>query len=209
MNVDINLFQLIILIIPGFVCRTIISSLCSNEFEKKNSSEFREFINAIIYSVIIILFAQLIASVIAFIFKIQIKSIVDQIASSGFAFEWWQYLILAVTTITIALVATVFIENRVFYGIMNFLKLTRNYSNENAWLNFIKSPNGQWIFIRDLQNDLLYSGYVEKYEIETDEKYVILSNVKVYKASNDQELYAVESMLIKCNVDSIIIEKKG
>ena len=64
-----------------------------------------------------------------------------------------------------------------------------------------------YVYIRQIKNNLTYHGFVESYSENEVVSEVALSNVKVYSYSDSELLYEVDRIYISLNKSEIIIEQ--
>jgi hypothetical protein len=57
------------------------------------------------------------------------------------------------------------------------------------------SPLNHWVVIRDIQNDLMYQGWVESFSDGLDNNEILLRDVKVFRNSDQDFLYPVQDYI--------------
>jgi len=88
--------------------------------------------------------------------------------------------------------------------------ISNKYGDENLYSNFLNENCLEWVYVKDIPNELVYMGAVEAFS-ETDAfKELVLNEVTVYQYLKDQEykeLYEVPKIYLCFAHDRVIIEK--
>jgi hypothetical protein len=63
-----------------------------------------------------------------------------------------------------------------------------------------------WVTIRDMQNDIMYQGYVVAFSDSLEKDEIFLDNVSVYQNSTGNKLYDVAGLYIPTKRENLIIE---
>tara|TARA_B100001245_G_scaffold173899_2_gene132317 strand:+ start:34374 stop:34610 length:237 start_codon:yes stop_codon:yes gene_type:complete len=74
----------------------------------------------------------------------------------------------------------------------------------------MNSDDVNWITVRDLENDLMYDGWIQAFSDNSKEAEVLLGDVRVYRNSSGELLYEVGSQYLSMDRSNIVIEvRKG
>ena len=96
---------------------------------------------------------------------------------------------------------------RFFHRLVQQLPLTDRYGHEDVWEYLIRSKkqDNDWVYIRDFENKIIYSGRVELFSDTDKVRELFLKEVMVYDFKYN-ELYEVPEMYISRPSESVIIE---
>ncbi|PES34155.1 DUF6338 family protein [Bacillus thuringiensis] len=86
------------------------------------------------------------------------------------------------------------------------MKLSSKFAQLDVWAYVFDSPDIDWITVRDIENDLMYQGWVEAFSDTHDTNELFLRDVIVYKNSTGEELYSVGAMYITGYSNKLILE---
>jgi hypothetical protein len=69
----------------------------------------------------------------------------------------------------------------------------------------IEGPS-MWVFVRDIENDLVYYGYIRAYSESREDRELILKEVEVYSNSTGEWKYAIPMMYLSREAHKLSIE---
>lgn len=179
--------KLIILFFPGIVAFVIIDKLTQH---KKISNFY-----VVIYSFILGLVSYLIYFIIT-ILGLPIKqSFFVEFLKTGNPNQVYDPLEIGYATVIAIIVAIVFCYLKNFdklFWIPRKLRITNKFSDPDV-LRHLFNPLENWIYIRDLENDICYLGWLIAFsdnpDNPEDKEELLLKNTIVYKNSTGNELY--------------------
>ena len=109
-------------------------------------------------------------------------------------------------SIPVAYFASSIVNFKIFNKISQRLSISNKYGDENLFSFYLNAKEVDWVYVRDIENDLTYQGQVVSYS-ETDSiQEIVLSNVTVYSYKDSEEYYSVPSLYLCKNMGTFIIE---
>lgn len=91
------------------------------------------------------------------------------------------------------------------------LGVTKKFGDLDVWSYLFNSrdDNMRWVTVRDIENDLVYQGYIEAFSDTYNENELFLRDVVVYSNKTGAELYSVPGLYISREKDQLTIEFQG
>lgn len=98
------------------------------------------------------------------------------------------------------------INNKVLNKVGEFFKVTTKYGDENLYTYYLNTKEINWIYIRDIENNLTYQGRVLSFSENFNIQEVVLYDVTVYRYEDSAELYQVPTIYLANKAGSFRIE---
>ncbi|MGN7298270.1 DUF6338 family protein [Ferdinandcohnia sp. SAFN-114] len=108
--------------------------------------------------------------------------------------------------IVLAFIISTAINYKILHRLAKKLKITKKFGQLDVWSYVFDSPDIEWIIVRDIDNDLLYQGWVEAFSDTYDKNELFLREVFVYRNSTSEELYFMEGVYITKDSNNLILE---
>jgi hypothetical protein len=105
----------------------------------------------------------------------------------------------------LSLLITGFINNQYLNRIANKLKLSDKFEGE-LFIQFIKSKDVEWVWVRCKTTGLTYDGYISNYEETEKLQEIELNDVTVYNSEDSKELYKLSKIYLASQPGDFIIE---
>ena len=86
------------------------------------------------------------------------------------------------------------------------LRVSAKYGDENLYSYFLNAQEVDWVYIRDIENNLTYEGRVVSYSENENSQEIVLSEVKVYRYTDSKELYDMPKIYISREFGKLVIE---
>ena len=84
--------------------------------------------------------------------------------------------------------------------------ITKKYGDESVWSYFLNTDNDPWVYVRDLEHDLCYQGYIDSYSDENNKHELLLYNVAVHNNSTGEKLYSLQKLYLPLKDDCFSLE---
>ena len=101
------------------------------------------------------------------------------------------------------------VEKQIVQVTLHKLKLTRHMSEKDLWtqIHSQKIEENEFVNLRDIKNDVLYSGWVEMYSEYDNFRELMLYDVTMFKLSTMEELYQdpIPSMYISRPISDVVL----
>ncbi|MGH0053026.1 MAG: DUF6338 family protein [Sphaerochaetaceae bacterium] len=216
MNIDVFIFKLAILLVPGFITLQIIRSNANiPNSELRNISPYDVFI-----MLVISLFIALVFDFMALIPYLHITfSMFDWIVSfdpnSRNPLNALSFLYLLIISIVIGFLAVVLSKSATIDTLFAKLHISSYFPQKDNWTSFAESKTVKtWVHVRDYSKNLIYTGYIETVSGASEGRDIILRDVCVYNLENTEKMLFKTSSLYVPLVDGMFtveiatIEKK-
>src|SRR5690606_33195700 len=112
----------------------------------------------------------------------------------------------SIVSILIALIASMIENRKVINRVAGFFGISAKYGDENLYSMFLNSKNVQFIYLRDIKNQLTYHGWVKSFSENDIVSEIRLADVAIYNYSDSKFLYEVSEIYLSLNRHEIIIE---
>lgn len=101
-----------------------------------------------------------------------------------------------------------YLENeKVISNIAQGLGISNKYGDENLFSRFLNSKDVDYVYVRDIKNNLTYHGWVKSFSESENVSEIALCEVMVYTYFNCEPIYEVPEVYLSFNKQDIIIEK--
>lgn len=198
MNLDVATLQLLILAIPGILWAMLESSLRG----PTKSDQFVLALKILVYGLI----AFSLAGVVYRTFNWRFDTF-NFDKSLPFSDKVDEIIISIPIAILLAMAS---IANRTHCwttGLLRYLKITNYSGTDDIWEYSLSlnGLNGEYVYVRDIPNDLVYFGYVEAYSDRNDLRELLLEDVAVYD-SRSEPLYTLDRIYLSMDKECARIE---
>jgi hypothetical protein len=195
--------KLIIILIPGAISTIIYGKLILH----KDWSSFKFVLYSILFGTFSYFILQLIINISnqCLCFEIPDLSLWESITDSS-NIPYLEVLFSSfISIITPFFVA--YIQNRkVINYIGQRLGISNKYGEENLFSMFLNEKEVEWIYLRDIKNNLTYHGWVKSFSESETISEIRLCDVTVYEYKSSDELYEVKEIYLSLNKHEIKIE---
>lgn len=112
-----------------------------------------------------------------------------------------EMLICYLISIPVGFVLGIIIRKKIILGLFKKAKVTNRYGDDDVWTYYFNELNTEWVFIRDINRDIIYKGRVIAYSDSDEKREILLESASVFKDSE----HTVEPVL-KYKIDNIYLE---
>lgn len=195
--------KLIIILIPGAISTLIFGKLILH----KEWTSFRFVLYSILFGIISYLLLQFGINLINLFPSIKLSDLTIWKNLNNTAFIPYKEVGFAsIISVITAFIAS-FIENKkIINKVAGFFGISGKYGDENLYSMFLNSKNVEFIYLRDIKNQLTYHGWVKSFCETENVSEIRLCEVAVYNYSDSEFLYEVGEVYLSLNKQEIIIE---
>jgi hypothetical protein len=195
--------KLIIILIPGAFATLIFGKLILH----KEWSSFRFVLYSILFGVFSYLILQLLINGLNLFecFYLPELTIWSNLSDAS-SIPYKETVLASIISIFIAFIVSMIENRKVINRLANFFGISGKYGDENLFSLFLNSKNVQYIYLRDIKNQLTYHGWVKSFSENDNISEILLSDVAVYNYSDSEFLYEVPEIYLSLNKQEIIIE---
>ncbi len=87
------------------------------------------------------------------------------------------------------------------------LGVSTKFGDENLFSYYLNTEEIDWVYVRDVTNNLTYQGRVESFSENTEIQEIVLSEVTVFRYEDSAELYSVPTIYLARPAGNYIIEQ--
>lgn len=117
-----------------------------------------------------------------------------------------EVLIATIVSVLLGLSISAAINYKLLHRFAKRIKITKKFGQLDVWSYTFDSPDIGWVIVRDLNQDLMYQGWVEAFSDTFEANELLLRDVMVYRNTTGEELYFMSGIYITRDLKSIIIE---
>lgn len=196
--------KLIIIFIPGAIATIIFGKLILH----KEWSNFK----FILFSVLFGVFSYLILQLIISLFNLCLSRNISDLTlwstlSDAKAIPYFEVLFSSIISIILAFFISYIENNKWIYNFAKRLKISNKYGDENLYSRFLNDSSTEYIYLRDIKNNLTYYGWVKSFSESSQVTEIRLAEVSVYSYSDSDLFYEIDEVYLSLNKSEIIIEK--
>jgi hypothetical protein len=112
----------------------------------------------------------------------------------------------SVLSFPISLAISYLINYKIFNKIAQKIKVSQKYGDENLFSYYLNAREIDWLYIRDIENNLTYQGRIVSYSENDKIQEIVLSEVTVYEYQASNFLYEVPTIYLAKELGKFIIE---
>ncbi|HEX4300312.1 MAG TPA: hypothetical protein VH327_05520, partial [Gammaproteobacteria bacterium] len=95
--------------------------------------------------------------------------------------------------------------HKIFHRIALRFNISNKYGDENLYSFFLQNRN--WLYVRDIENNLTYEGLLVSYSENDLIQEIVLSQVTVYSYKDSEKYYSVPSVYLSKAIGKFNIEE--
>lgn len=130
------------------------------------------------------------------------KSLTDTRSEVSFV----EIFFVSIVAILLAFGFSVAINRKWLFDIAKYLRITRKFGDPDVWAFAFNTKEVSWATVRDLENNLMFAGYVRAYSDVEENAELFLSDVIVYNEKTGAELYRADRMYLSREKTALTIE---
>ena len=208
---DINqlLVTLIIIFLPGIIASVVCDKIAIHS--KWTSFKFSLYAFVLgIFSYIVLQLLYYVADIIRLGSLINVKWTHLGIWNSfvaGASIPPLEIIFATILSIPVSFWAAYIINRKILNWFARMLRVSTKYGDENLFSYYLSSPDVDWVYIRDLENNLTYQGRIASYS-ETDQmQEIVMYEVTVFRYNDSAELYSVPKIYLTREIGKFVIEE--
>lgn len=196
-------FRIILIFVPGLISFFIIDKLTIHKEFKVHqiiiNSLMLGFFCYFSYYMMLLLIKIALKNDIKFSF---LKVLIDKNATINFK----EIAFVTILSIPIGFLFAFLLNYKVLFRVAHKLKISKKFGDLDVWSYIMNSKIPEWVVIRDIENDLMYEGWIEAFSDSTGVDELFLRDVKVYKNSTAEEYYEIPGLYLPRKRENLSIE---
>lgn len=208
--------RLLLLFFPGVICLFIVEALIVHRERKAHELFIFSYVYGLlsyfVYAVLHAIFAGITGAhfstsetgiVIPLPESIRFsKSLTD--ASTGI--DFLEIGLVTVVAVAVGIGLAYAINHKWLHKLAQHIGVSRKFGDPDVWSFALNSQEIRWANVRDLQNKLIFAGYIYAFSDEEESAELLLTQVIVYNEVTGEELYQAERMYLSRKIDDLTIE---
>ena len=118
----------------------------------------------------------------------------------------WEVVIALVCSVPTALFASYLVNYKIFNKLAQKIRVSSKYGDENLYSYYLNAREIDWVYVRDISNNITYQGRVLSYSENDDIQELVLSEVTIFRYDDSTELYSVPTIYLSKPIGTFIIE---
>jgi hypothetical protein len=199
MDLSLLTLKVILLIVPGVICCLIYNRLTIRPDKR---SEFHFAILSIVFGMASYVILQLFYWEGGKFHTLDtFKKIGDDTIIPYIEIKW-----ASIIAVFLGLLLTVIDTYKLIERVAYRLKFSKSTGNENLFTTFTSENEGEWVYIRDISNNLSYKGKIIGYNELSDLREIILDDVTVFDYPTSNLLYPMSKVYLSLDKNNLKIE---
>lgn len=109
--------------------------------------------------------------------------------------------------VVLGVIVSACISHKLLHRIAHRLRITRKFGDLDAWAFLMTSLDvPPWVIVRDLEHDVMYTGYVQLFSDSGERDELFLREVTVYQNSTAEEWYQMAGLYLPRSRRDLLIE---
>lgn len=134
-----------------------------------------------------------------------LRALVDNKQAIDFA----EVGITAVLSVPIAFAASYAINHKYLHRAARWMRVTKKFGAPDVWGFTFELPGVEWAVVRDIQNNLIFEGWVRAFSDVESPRELLLFDVTVYRNDTGEELYSVDALYVSRKNEDWMVEFPG
>lgn len=201
-------FRLILLFIPGIIACIIVETLTVH----KEIKIFRFILYSLILGFLCYLLWYVIGAITSKVLGLNIANRVyffNALVNKNNPIKINEIIFVTFLSLPLGFIISVTINYKLLFRIAQKLRISRKYGDTDVWSYILNSNAPAWAVIRDIENDVIYEGWIQAFSDSTDSLEVnelFIRDVKAYKNSTGEFMYQSPATYLRRNMRNLVIE---
>jgi hypothetical protein len=197
-------FKLLLLFLPGIICSFIVDAFTNH----KERTQFQFVVRSYVYGLLAYALYWLIVKYAGCLVGMDSESVVflKSLAGAQEKVSPREIAYVCILAVVMSAVITFVHTHKLHFRLFRKLRITNKFGELDVWGYLMNSDDVSWVTVRDLNNNLMYDGWVQAFSDNSREAELLLGDVRVYKNDSGELLYEVASQYMSLDRLNILIE---
>lgn len=109
-------------------------------------------------------------------------------------------------SLPVAFFASFLINYKIFNKLAKKLNVSTKFGDENLYSYYLNAKEIDWVYVRDIENNLTYQGRIESYSENDHMQELVMYDVTVFRYKDSIELYSIPTIYLTKVIGKFIIE---
>ena len=208
MEISALTLRVLLLFFPGVLCAMLVNNLT----RQRDPSPARFLTNAFVLgmgSYLVLYAARELCEAVADLAGIsppRTLSFFVALTDERQRIAWGEIALAAIVAVPLAVTVAAFVNQRLFMNAARKIKVARGFGEYDVWALLFNSPDVGWLVVRDLANDLTFTGTVEAFSDTGERPELLLRDVTVHRNSSGTKLYETRRVYLSRPGESLVLE---
>lgn len=111
-----------------------------------------------------------------------------------------------ILSIPLGFIMSFLINKKILHKIAKKLKVSKKFGDFDVWGYIMNSQTPEWVVVRDIENDLMYEGWIQAFSDSEGKNELFLRDVKVFSNKTAKELYEIPGIYLPQKRETLTIE---
>lgn len=204
MNISEFASSLLFIFFPGIICAYMIDMFTNHsertQFQFVLNSFLLGFGSYLIYTIFIYLCAPT---------EMEKISFLHYLSGGKVEISLKEIIIVCFVSICLGIVIIVTATHKWHFRVFQYLRITNKFGEQDVWGFLMNSPQAGWVTVRDIENNVMYDGWIKAFSDNSREAELLLESVNVYKNSTGEYLYNVSVQYLSLSRGKISVEVRS
>jgi hypothetical protein len=131
---------------------------------------------------------------------------VQSLSNNKLPLNFWEIFFATLLSIPMGFIVSLFINKKVLHKLAKKLKVSNKFGEIDVWSYIMNAQMPEWVVVRDIENDLMYEGWIQAFSDSTERDELFLRDVRVFTNKTAKELYEVPALYLPKNRKNLTIE---
>ncbi len=191
--------RILLIFLPGLISFIIIEQLTVH----RETKPYRFFIYSLILGFLCYLLYYIISLKVFFNMNFYF---VQSLSNNKLPLNFWEIFFSTLLSIPMGFIVSLFINKKVLHKLAKKLKVSNKFGEIDVWSYIMNAQMPEWVVVRDIENDLMYEGWIQAFSDSTERDELFLRDVRVFTNKTAKELYEVPALYLPKNRKNLTIE---
>jgi hypothetical protein len=193
--------KLLLLFFPGIICHQLVDALVVHRERKLHEV----FLLSFVYGILSYLIFAAILCAASQSWSPQM-AMFAALTDSEKSIDVWEVMSVSGLACVLAIVMSAALNRYWFHDIARSFGVSRKFGQPNVWSFALNANEVRWATVRDIENKLMFQGYVRAFSDNEDPAEILLTEVCVYNEHSAELLYEADHIYLARPRGNLTIE---
>jgi len=202
--------KLLLLFFPGIVCYLTVDALTVHRERKLHEIFLLSFVygllSYLVYAVLKAPFGITISAETGFALDAPKVAFLESLTEEQVAINVAEVGIVTVLSLAIGVGVSFALNRYWFHDLARWAGITKKFGQPSVWSFALNANEVRWATVRDLENNLVFQGYIRAFSDVEDPAELLLTQVCVYNETTGELLYEADHMYLARDKSNLTVE---
>jgi hypothetical protein len=203
MSIDVTLVKIVIIVFPGIIAFGLFNTLRAS----RSNSLWEASLEIFVFSFLSYYLLATIQNLLTWGFNFNLGSIIPNNINAIIekaTLSWMDLLLASLLALLIGILSAFAYNNKIVNKFGQLIHVTKKYGDEDVWEYMLNSPNIEWIYVRDLENELTYYGYAKTFSDSNQKREILLTDVDVFNSCDGAKIDSLPAVYLPLSEKYVI-----